>query len=286
MGLCNIVSGLTCTLTTGISSANLGLAHMTGVAARRAGMVAGLLLIAISCLPQITTFIILLPSAVVGAILIYTAGYMMVSGAELIMSRMLNSRRQAVVGLGLAAGSAVFMVPELPALLPLELKPIFGSGLVVGVIVASVLNLLFRIGVSRSGVVILDQPQPGPQASRFLDDRGADWGARPEVIARAGMTVGEALEALHAAGVLAGPARLLASFDEYKLILTLDYPGRGIQFSAAREVDWQALLEAEEDAALDETMASLSGLLIQRLADRVDSSERDGRGQLRLVFNH
>ncbi|WP_295608704.1 solute carrier family 23 protein, partial [uncultured Lamprocystis sp.] len=46
MGLCTIVSGLVGTLSTGISSANLGLAHMTGVAARRAGTMTGLLLIA------------------------------------------------------------------------------------------------------------------------------------------------------------------------------------------------------------------------------------------------
>jgi len=287
MGLCTIVSGLVGTLSAGISSANLGLAHMTGVAARRAGTMTGLLLIALACLPQIATFFILLPPAVVGAILIYTAGYVMVSGAQLIMSRMLNSRRQAVVGLGLAAGTAVFMVPGLTASVSPELEPILGSGLVVGTMVAIGLNLLFRIGVSRCGEVLLDQARPGPQATRFLEDCGADWGARPEVIARAGTAVGEALETLNQARSLTGPARLLASFDEYKLILTLEYAGPGIQFAAPQAVDWQALMDADaDDAALAAAMATLPGMLIQKLADRVDQGDRDGRAQLRLQFDH
>ena len=66
----------------------------------------------VAFLPRVIEFFILLPQAVVGAILIYTAAYMIVSGIELIMSRMLNSRRRATVGFSLAVGCAVFTVPR------------------------------------------------------------------------------------------------------------------------------------------------------------------------------
>jgi hypothetical protein len=40
----------------------------------------------------VAAFIILVPQPVVGAIIVYTAGHMMVAGVELILSRLLNSR--------------------------------------------------------------------------------------------------------------------------------------------------------------------------------------------------
>ena len=81
--------------------------------------------------------------------------------------------------------------------------------------------------------------------------------------------------------------RLMAVFDEYKLIVTLDYPGRGIRLAEERSVDLQALLDEEhDDAALDEAMAVVSAGLIRNMADQVECSERKGRGRIRLIFNH
>jgi xanthine/uracil permease len=286
-GIYNILSGLTGTLPISDSSANLGLAHVTGVTARKVGIASGLLLMAVAFLPKTVTFLILLPRAVVGAILIYTASYMIISGTELIMSRLLNSRRRATVGLGLTAGLAVFIVPGLTASIPHDLQPILGSGLVVGVVVAITLNLLFRIGVSIRANLLLDGKHPGTQAIRFLVDCGADWGARRDVIDRAGMAVGEALEALHEARVMEGPVNLEAIFDEYKLILILGYTGKPLRLAENQAVDWKALMDADDNEdELDMAMASLPGVLIRNLADSVESSERDGQAKLRLQFSH
>ena len=286
IGICISLSGLAGTLTTGCSSANLGLAHATGVAARRVAVATGLLLIVAAFLPRLAMFIIKLPAAVVGAIMVYTATYMMVAGAELVVVRLLNGRRRATVGFGLAAGMAVMLVPELTAAVPLDLKPLLGSGLIVGVSMAMVLNLVFRIGVSKSGALQLGGTNPAEQAARFLENCGADWGARRDVITRAGLVAGEALEALTAAGLIKGAARLTASFDENRLALTLEYPGRAWQSVEARPVDWDAVLEKGSGAELDDAMKVVSSNLICKLADRVESGEKNGRGRLRLVFDH
>ena len=153
----------------GSSSANLGLAHATGVAARRVGVAAGILLILVAFLPQFAQLIMLLPAAVIGAIMIYTAAYMMVSGMELILSRLLNGRRRATVGFSVAAGAAVMLIPELAASVPAEWKTILGSGLIVGVSLAIVLNQVFRIGISQSREIQLDEPNPAEQAARLKD---------------------------------------------------------------------------------------------------------------------
>ncbi len=287
IGICTCLSGLTGTLVTGCSSANLGLAHATGVAARKVGVAAGILLILVAFFPQIATFIIMLPAAVVGAIMIYTAAYMMVAGAELVLSRLLNGRRRATVGFSLAAGMAVMLVPELTASAPLQLKPLVGSGFIVGVSLAIALNLVFRIGVSQSSELLLDGTNAAEQAARFLEDCGAAWGARREVITHAGLAIGEALEVLCEAGVMKGPARLSASFDENWLGLVLDYPGRAWQPAETRPVDWNALLEKDGDStALDDAMKAVSSGIIRTLADRVETGEKNGRGRLRLFFEH
>jgi xanthine/uracil permease len=282
-----ILNGLTGTPAIGTSSANIGLAHATGVAARRVGTITGILLVTLAFLPQVAAFVISIPQPVVGAIIVYTAGYMMVSGMELILSRLLNSRRMFMVGVSITAGASIMLVPDLTLELPKDLKPILGSGLMLGAITAIGLTVFFRIGISRRGEVELAGAHSGQEATNFLEDCGASWGARRDVVARAGVAIGEALEALYGAGLVEGPITLRASFDEYKLLLDLDYPGSAISFAADQQIDLEALLEDDdEDAALDAAMSGMSGNLIKHMADRVTSSETAGRALLRLLFNH
>ena len=287
-GIGVVLHGIAGTMPSTVSSANIGLAHATGVAARRVGVAGGIILIISAFMPAVSTFITQIPQPVMGAIIIYTTGFMMVAGMQLIMSRMINNRRMFMIGLSTTVGAAIILMPELTADLSDHLKPILGSGLTMGVLTAIVLNAIFRIGVSQTGAVELAGHYSGPQATSFLENCGMDWGARPDVIARAGMAVGEALEALHSAKLLNGKPTLRATFDEYKLIVGLEYPGKAITFAADAEVDLQAFMDDEEsgDAALDAAMSNMSGLLIRNLADRVSSDEEDERANLLLEFTH
>ena len=282
-----LLNGLTGTPSIGTSSANIGLAHVTGVAARRVGTVAGLFLLGIAFLPQIAAFVIQIPQPVVGAIIVYTAGYMMVAGMELILSRLLNSRRLFMVGMSLTTGASILLIPELTAELPADLRPVLGSGLMLGALTAIGLTAFFRIGISRRGEIMLDGLHSLQDATDFLEERGADWGARRDVVSRAATTVGEAVETLYGGGLVDGPIRLSASFDEYKLVLLMDYPGRALSFNTPAEIDLEALLDADDgDAALDSAMSGMSGNLIKHLADRVSSQRRADRAELLLRFNH
>jgi xanthine permease XanP len=119
-----------------------------------------------------------------------------------------------------------------------------------------------------------------------LENCGMDWGARPDVIARAGMAVGEALEALHGANLLKSELTHRATFDEYNLVVRLDYPGKAISFAAETAIDLQALMDDENDDALDAAMSNMSGLLIRNLADSVSSGEEGERAKLQLQFTH
>ena len=86
---------------------------------------------------------------------------------------------------------------------------------------------------------------------------------------------------------MSAPSTLEVSFDEYKVILKLIYSGREFGMTSDQKIDWQALLETEDnDSEVEQAMTSIPGLLIRNWADQVDSGERDGISWLRLQFDH
>ncbi len=286
-GIGVMLCGFFGTHSVGTSSANLGLAHATGVAARSVAVLTGILLMVFAFLPQVSVFITLIPTPIVGAIILYTAGYILTTGMELILSRLLNNRRMFLVGISISMGAAILLVPELTSQVPEHLKPIFQSAVTIGVVTAVLLNLLFRIGIVESGSIDL----PGPHASKlvtdFLEEKGASWGARRDVILKTGVAVGEALEALQSAELIRGNITVSAKFDEYKLIIDINYEGDTISFSPDKPVDLQAVLEEEDgDSLLEAAMKNMSGLLIINLADYVESGQSGDKARLRMIFNH
>jgi xanthine permease XanP len=286
-GIGVLLNGLTGTPSTVTNSANIGLAHSTGVAARRVGIAAGVIFILVACLPMLSTFITIIPRPAMGAIIVYTAGFLMVAGMQMILSRMINNRRMFMVGLSITVGAAIILMPELTSTVPANLKPILGSGLTMGVLTAVILNLIFRIGIVKTSQITLTGPEDSAKATRFLEDCGVSWGARHDVIIRSGESLAEALEALFEAKLMDGPAALIATFDEYKVALALNYPGRGISFAGTRTVDLKKLMEdGGSDAALDAAMSNISLKLIQKLADVVKCDESGDRATLHLQFSH
>ena len=287
IALVNILNGATGTLPTVPSTANIGLAHATGITARRVGVAAGIVLVVAAFLPQLAGLIVATPAPVIGGILIYTAAYMIVSGMDLLMSRMLNNRRVFTIGLSIVAGVSVMVVPQLTEEAPDWSNAIVQSGLVVATIMAVALNGLFRIGIWRKATVIL-QPDTGSKAATdFLEHQGRVWGARHDVVIRAGMAVGEALESLRRSGLPdSEPVQLAASFDEFSLVCELDYKGRALAGTSPAAPELERLLETEDDAAIEAAMKQVSGVLIARLADRLRATQTGERAGLRLFFEH
>ena len=97
----------------------------------------------------------------------------------------------------------------------------------------------------------------------------------------------EALESLHEGKLMKGPADLKATFDEYEVVLTLNYQGRGTAFAGSHTVDLKKLMEDSEGMeALDAAMSTISTRLIQKLADVVKCDESGERATLYLKFIH
>ena len=124
------------------------------------------------------------------------------------MSLLLDTRRNFTIGLSVVAGGTILLLPELVRAAPDWVQPVLASAPAVAAFVAISLNLLFRLGAAQTGRLVMQDTQGWPEAVEFLKHHGRIWGARRDVMARAGMVVGEAVETLSQAGLVQGPVTL------------------------------------------------------------------------------
>ncbi len=272
---------------TATSSANLALVNISRTSSRWVGLVAALVLALVAVMPQVTLALTLLPPAIIGAIEIYVAAFLIVAGIELVMQRALDTRGMFVVGLSLTIGLGVELLPTLARNVPPAFAFIAGNGLIVASLLAIGLNLLFRLGTARSATLDLDAaPDRAVAITDFVSQQGAIWGARRDVITRAALAALEAGEALDAS-----PGRrvqgLRGHFDEYNLDIELLHAGPPLPLNGVTPAaDLQRLLDDEGDDSLDAVLAQTSTALLHHLADRLQAGERQGEAFLRLHFDH
>jgi xanthine permease XanP len=261
-------------------SSNVGLALATGAASRSIAIPCGTLMILLALLPKLAAFLAVMPDPVMGAILIYVACYMILAGIQVITSRMIDARRTFVVGIALIFGLSVDMVPGLYRDVPNQIQPLFSSSLAVSTIFVVVLNLLFRLGVTKRQFLELTPGVDGSQKIfEFMETQGGVWGARRDVIMGATAALNEFLESAAGLGLAKGKVRTEVSFDEFNLDMDIRYDGELMEFPSRRPTE-DALL-ADEKA-----VAGLSGFLIRQYADRVKSEVVNGHCRVQLHFDH
>lgn len=288
-GIGDLAAGMLGGFPTSTCSANIALAYATRSTARVIGLTAAALLALVAFLPQFTMALTLVPAPVLGAVGLYAAGFLIVSGMELVVSRAMDSRTIFAVGLSMCAGLALLEMPQLTERIPHSLHFLVGDPFVVTGILVIVLNLLFRLGTSQRAEHALPATSPTLHAdiTGLVESWGATWGARRNVVQRAALAALEAAEALATAPGQRELVGLRGHFDEFHLDLELLHTGAPLPVGAAGAVQpVSASLLDEGDDALEAALAQASGRLLQHLADRVASGESAGRAWLRLNFEH
>ena len=261
-------------------SSNVGLSLATGATSRSIALPCGILMILLAFLPKLAAFFAVMPDPVMGAIVVYVACYMILAGIQVITSRMLDARRIFVVGIALIFGLSVDMVPGLYGNVPDYIQPLFSSSLAISTVLVVVLNLLFRIGITKRQLLELTPGVDGSQKIfEFMETQGGVWGARREVIMRATAALNEFVESAAGLGLVNGKIQAEVSFDEFNLDLDIRYDGQLMEFPSRRPTE-DALL-ADEKAII-----GLSGFLIRQYADRVRSEVVNGRCRVQLHFDH
>ena len=138
-----------------------------------------------------------------------------------------------MVGLSFVAGLSVEIVPYLYDRLPALSLPFFSSSLAVAAVTAILLNALFRLGISqRASLVIYPGSDSVDGLYRFLEEEGAGWGARRDVIHMANAALVEITETVRLRAKT--PMNIAATFDEYNLDITVSYQGEPLCLSKER----------------------------------------------------
>ncbi|MBB3771368.1 xanthine/uracil permease [Angulomicrobium tetraedrale] len=262
------------------SSAAIGVAFATGATAWRIGIIAGGVILLAAFSPKLVGALTIIPTPVVGAILIYASAFLIVAGMDLILSRRLSDRRIFTVGLSVLAGLTVALLPEVVHSTPDWAQPILESPLSVSTAVAVLLNLFFRIGIRQEASLPVTLGDNAFQVTtEFLEQQGDLWGARRDVIAAAIPVVAEAVETLLDTETAAGALELRARFDENNFDVTLLYQGEAIEVPTLRPSPEDLLGDAK-------AVARFVGYMLSKRADKLVIGMEGERQALSLRFEH
>jgi NCS2 family nucleobase:cation symporter-2 len=279
-GVTTMLAGIAGAVGTNTSTPSVGLASATGVASRYVAYAIGVLFVVLGLMPKLATLLAVMPRAVMVAALLFTICFIIINGLQVITSRLLDARRTMVIGFSIIAGIAVEAFPAMYAEAPSSVVPLIGSSFVFSTLIALLLNLLFRLGVTKTATLKIDIAQiDAKQIEDFMEAHGAAWGARRDVIERAIFNLTQSVEAIVEGCEPQGPLEIAATFDEFSLDLRIVYSGPPLDLPQKRPTNAE-IMESEEG------QRRLAGFMLRRYADRVAASHKGGRSTILFHFDH
>jgi NCS2 family nucleobase:cation symporter-2 len=278
-GIGGVLPGLMGGFGQSTSSTNVGLSLATGVTSRAVAFSLGGVLGILAFLPKFSMLFLIMPKPVMGAVLLFAACFMIISGLQIITSRMLDARKIFIVGISLIMGLSVDMLPGIYDHFHPWIRPMFESSLALATILAVLLNLIMRIGISKKRSIKLPAMSNSNQKLfDFMDQNGRAWGALQTVIDKAKNAIIEFNVALMLSGHKESPVKYEASFDELNLNIDIHYHGKLLSPSENVDIDWAQ--------AGEEEFQKLALYLVYYYADKVTSSCKNDICCYRLHFDH
>ena len=204
----------------------VGVSKATGATSRYIAFAAGGLLILFAFLPKLAFLFLLLPLPVVGAALLVNSCFMIAGGIQVMVSRNVDTRVTYVIGLSLLLGLSRKVFPAYFQELPAFLHVVTGTLLSLSVLVAMILNLLFRLGIRRTEILDLDGSDvSADKLEEFLSLRAKSWGIPHDLMERSISTTTQVVRHLQDAHLIHGKSKVIASYDEVTLVIEIDYEG-------------------------------------------------------------
>ncbi len=104
-GVGNLLSGLLATVPNTTYSSSISLAEVTGVAARRIGVVIGVIFVALAFFPKVAALLIAIPAPVAAAYITVLVVLLFVQGMRIVINDGMDHRKAMVVGLSFWIGA-------------------------------------------------------------------------------------------------------------------------------------------------------------------------------------
>ena len=149
-GVGNLLSGLMGTLPNTTYSTSISLAEVTGIAARRVGIIIGVIFLVVAFFPKFAALLIAIPSPVAAAYITVLIGLLFVQGMKIVIQDGVDHRKAAVVGLAFWAGVGFQNKWIFPDLLGDGFVGVLlGNGMTSGAIVAIIMMVFLEITAPR-----------------------------------------------------------------------------------------------------------------------------------------
>lgn len=280
-GMSTVLAGVMGSTGQNPSTSNISISSATGATSRRIALPIIIWLLVMACSPKLASIFVIMPEAVIGGALLFAACFILVSGLQIVASRMLDIRRTAVIGLALILAISRYAFADEFKAMPAALQPFVTSALSIGVFTAIVLNLILRIGVhKRAKLVFALSEDPTAQMTAFMEKCGGSWGARAPVVQSAAHALVELSDALRTYADATSQGTLNARFDEFSIDLSVNYRGRPMTMPGVAPT-LQELMD-DPDRTTD-----LGLLMLTRLADQVRITSDSGQNHtVHLHFQH
>ena len=142
-GLGSVISALFGGMALTSYSQNIGVISLTGIGSRIVVAFGGVFLILMALVPKIGALVGLIPSPVLGGVLLFMFGMVASVGIDIIGSNMKARRDGLIVAAALGVGLGIQAAPDNSfAVLPPALGILVGDGIVMGILLAMILNLV------------------------------------------------------------------------------------------------------------------------------------------------
>ena len=246
-GVGNFLSGIMGTLPNTTYSSSISLAEVTGIAARRVGLVIGAIFLVLAFFPKVSALLIAIPGPVASAYLIALIGLLFVQGMKIIIQDGVDHRKAIVVGVAFWIGVGFQNQVIFPDLFGNGfLGVLFGNGMTAGALVAVIMVAFTELtGPRRRRLDVALSIDSLPSITAFLNKFASSAGWKDAAVARLTSAGEETLTILLQEDdeVTAGAAR--------RLSIAARMEGR------AAEVEFATAIEGEN---LEDRLAYLNDL--------------------------
>lgn len=263
----NLLAGVAGTVPNGVRATTISLTELTGVAARRVGIVFGFALAALAFFPKALALVLAVPGPVIAGYIVVIIATIFTLGMKMIVSDGLDARKTLVVGLSFWIGVGCQYGFIFPDIVPNLAGGLLNSGLTAGGLIALVLTAVFELTAPRRRKLEIELDVAAlPRIQSFVTDFSATTGWNEATGARLAAAAEETLLTLSRDDGQSTPPR--------RRLLVVAYKAGGdaiLEFMAAggdeNIEDRLALLE--ESVPGDEVEREVSLRLLRHLASEV-----------------
>jgi NCS2 family nucleobase:cation symporter-2 len=278
-GIGCMVGGLLGVIGMNTSPSLVGVSKATGATSRYVAFSCAAILVVFAFIPKYAALFLLLPQPVIGATMVFTSSFMIAGGIQIITSRNVDSRTTYVVAVSLLLGLAREIFPDYFKRAAPLVHLFTGSMMSIGVLSAFLLNLIFRIGATRSVVFEFEKSdKPIAQVDRLFRARGRAWSIPADVIDRAVPTTRQVLQHIGDVGLATGWPSVAMTYNDFDLTISIRYEGALLSLPNVG-VRKHFFLEEESFSY------GLADFLTGVYPDRMEARSEGQNAEIRLIFS-